>query len=74
MIGSYLNGIAPLPDVFPVIERDAADQVLFLLWIVVVQINSAIPDGCPGVSLADRSLPKDLGPPRRPASIKFGFL
>jgi hypothetical protein len=62
MIRTDFDGIAPAPDLFPVCQREASDQVLFFLCVVIVQVNPAAFYGCSRIAFTDGSLPKHFRP------------
>ncbi len=61
MVRAHFDRIAPLPDVFSICQRNAADQMLFLFVVIVVQIDSAVLDSSTGIPFTDRRLPEDFG-------------
>jgi hypothetical protein len=73
VVRADLNRVAPRPEVLAIGHRNAPDKVLFLLRVVIVQIESAIPDRRACVPFGNGSLPEDLRAFLRLGSIQSGF-
>ena len=73
VVGAHVDGVAPPPDFFPVSHRQAADGVLLLRLVVVVDVQASGLDGRAGVAFGDRRLPQHLRAAGGPGAVESGF-
>jgi hypothetical protein len=73
VVGANIDRIAPLLDVLSIGERNAADEVLFFLVIVIVQANPAVLDCRSRIAFADGGFPEYLWTGSRPCPLEAGL-